>query len=62
MTNGVKGVNVLRAEAVYQTLSPSSHFDTDESLDGVQGVLFKGQSLPLGEPSENAKPARRLHF
>ena len=49
MTNGVKGDNVLRAEAVSQRLSPSSHIDTDESFCGVQGAFFKKPPLPLGE-------------
>ena len=39
----------LRVGLRCKTLSPSSHFDTDESLDGVQGVLFKEHSLPLRE-------------
>lgn len=59
MTNGVKGDNVLRVALVSQTLSPSSHIDTDESLDGVVRVSFSKDS-PY--PSESAKSACRLHF
>ncbi|MBS1328935.1 MAG: hypothetical protein HP043_02915 [Dialister sp.] len=41
---------ILRVGAVSNIPSPSSHTVTDkEFIDGVQGVLFKGQPSPLGE-------------
>lgn len=39
-------VAVLGGGKIAVTIDADRH---GESLDGVQGVLFKGQSLPLGE-------------